>query len=267
MYKMLVMDMDDTLLNNENQISEKNRQAIRTAKKKGIATVLCSGRPKSAMIKHIHDLGITDEGDYYISYNGAVITNVLTDEDIEHISLNPEIVEMLIHLGRKHGVDIQLYGEDVLYIEQYTQRSDQYIKSTKVEYKLVDDLLKYLECKTPKVLFNYEHKKLLEIQESLKVQSKNRFNMFFSKLNYLEFLDPRANKGTAMVKLAKKIGIRPETIIAVGDSYNDLNMIEEAGMGIAVANARDEVKKQADYIASRNNNQHVIEEVVEKYIL
>ncbi|MCT4687673.1 Cof-type HAD-IIB family hydrolase [Vallitalea sp.] len=264
-YKMLVLDMDDTLLDDDLSISTDNIKAIQEANRKGTIITICSGRVSKSIINVINELGITNDNDYYISYNGAVI-NDFSGNNIFYEPLVQDILPELIDIGREYGVDIQLYDKKGVIVEQVTSRIETYQKLSNISAYVVDDLKNY--DKSIKVLYNYDDIKLLEkIQEHIIDLYNEKVNVFFSKPTYLEVLSKKANKGVALEYLANYLHIDREEIIAVGDSFNDKYMIKYAGMGVAICNARDEIKDMANYVTKCNNNQSGVAEVINKFIL
>ncbi|GMQ58589.1 sugar-phosphatase [Vallitalea sediminicola] len=264
-YKMLVLDMDDTLLDDDLQVSVDNIKALQEANKKGIIITICSGRVSKSIINILKELGIANDNDYYISYNGAVINN-LKGNNIFYEPLPKDIIPELIDIGREYGVDIQLYNKEGVIVEQVTSRTKTYQGLSDIAADVVNDLKIY--DKSIKILYNYDDINLLEkMHEHIVELYDDRVNVFFSKPTYLEVLNKKANKGIALEYLANYLHINKEEIIAVGDSFNDEYMIKYAGMGVAVCNAREEIKEMANYVTKCNNNESGVAEVINRFIL
>lgn len=262
-YKLLVLDLDDTLLSDDLSISEGNIRAIRQAKEKGLHVVLCSGRPMKSMMPAANQLNIHDGEDYIVSYNGAVI-NQFDGTCILYKQIEGEWLERFIDYGRAANIDVQLYAED-LTVEKYTDRTKHYEGLTGFPANIVNDLK---EIKTSiKVLYNHLVAEELEaLRVKLVKECGDQFNIFYSKPYYIEVLNKEVSKGLAVEYLARKMSIKREEIIAIGDGFNDLSMIEYAGLGVAVANAPEGVKASANYITKSNNNESAVLEVYNKYI-
>lgn len=262
-YKLLVLDLDDTLLSEDLSISEGNIEAIKNAKAMGLHVVLCSGRPKKAMMTYADKLDIHDDGDYIVSYNGAVI-NQFDGTRVLYKPIEGEWLGKLVEIGRKHKIATQLYAED-LTVEDYSERTKHYEGLTGFPATVVADLKEVPS--SIKVLFNHlEGEELENLRLELLELCGDRFNIFYSKAFYIEVLDKSVSKGLAVEYLAKKLSIKREEIIAVGDGFNDVSMIEYAGLGVAVANAPDGVKAVADYITESNHNESAVLEVYNKFI-
>lgn len=264
MYKLLVLDFDDTLLNDDLEISAGNLEAINRAMEKGVYVVFNSGRSNDSMIKYINNLGIHDEHEYFASFNGARIDTV-GGENIFLRNISGNLLSRLIELGHEFNIDTQLYDEGMV-VEKVTDITYQYCKLTNIDFRVVPNIETIKQ--STKVLFNSPNiDQLNKLKLIIETELGNQVNVFFSKPTYLEVLHKEANKGLVVKFLAERLNIKQEEVIAVGDSFNDIYMIEYAGLGVAVKNARDAVKSVANYITSTTNNEDAIKEVIEKFIL
>ena len=263
-YKLLVLDLDDTILGDDLKISDKNIEAITMAEEKGLHVVLCSGRTMDSMMPYIKAIGIHSDDDYIVSYNGAKI-NTIGGEEVYCKPIEGSILKDLILIGRRYDIDVQLYTDELL-VERFSDRNKLYEKLTGIAAVVINDLTTIQQ--STKVLFNHEAGPNLEkLRLELIENYGDIFNIFYSKPFYVEVLDKSVSKGLAIEYLANKMNIDREAIIAVGDGFNDLSMIEYAGLGIAVSNAPDGVKEGADYVTMSSNNESVVWEVVNKYIV
>lgn len=262
-YKLLVLDLDDTLLSQDLTISTDNIEAIRAAKEKGLHVVLCSGRPKKSMLKYADILDIHDAEDYIVSYNGAII-NQFDGTEVLYKPIEGQVLHRLIDIGRQAGIDVQLYSED-LTVEKYTDRTKHYESLTGFPATLVEDLKNVTS--SIKVLYNHiEGSKLENLRLKLVEEFDDRFNIFYSKPFYIEVLNKAVSKGLAVKYLSELLYISRDEVIAVGDGFNDVSMLEYAGMGIAVKNAPEGVKAVADYVTKRDHNSSAIREVYDRFI-
>jgi len=262
-YKLLVLDLDGTLLDDEINISEKNIKALQEVERKNIAIVLCSGRPFVAMKNFVEELNIHAKEDYVISFNGAMITTI-EGERIYYNPIEEDALKELIQLGRDYHIDVQLYTEDLL-IERYTEKTSEYEKASGMKAVLLEDL-KTIK-KSVKVLFNGEvGEKLERLRKELIVRFGDIFNIFYSKPTFIEVLAKEVDKGFGVKFVADRLGIQAEEIIAVGDGFNDVAMLTYAGMGIAVQNAPEGVKKVANHITKNTNNEDAIAEVIKDFL-
>lgn len=264
-YRMVALDMDDTLLGDKLTISNENIKALQEANKRGVIITICSGRASKSIKSIVKDIELISKDDYFISYNGAVIQD-FNGNNIFYKPIQGDILKDIIHIGRDFGVDVQLYNKEDIIVEKYTSRVKSYEETNKFPVIITDDLTRYDE--SIKILFNYSDiDKLKKLQSHIKQNYNDKVNVFFSKPTFLEVINKDANKGLALEYLANHLNIHRNEIIAVGDSFNDIYMIEYAGMGVAINNARNEIKNIADYVTKYNNNEDGVAEVINKFIL
>lgn len=263
-YKLIAMDLDDTLLNDSLAISKENIEAIEFSHSKGVRTVICTGRSLQSVIGILEKYPIYTKGDFIISYNGATISNVAGEVIFEKV-LDASIISKLVDISRSSKEDLQLYDYDNIYVEQYTERIAQYERLSGIKAKLVKDLKEV--PMSIKALYNgRDVDKLEEIRLKIIGELSDKVNVFFSKETYLEVLVKEANKGLALAYLADYCNIDSKEVIAIGDSENDSFMIKYAGLGVCVQNGRQSVKSISDYVTTKTNNESAIAEVIQRYI-
>lgn len=251
-YKMVVMDMDDTLLRDDLTLSEKNRETIIEAQKAGVKVVLASGRPTFAMKETAKQLGMDKFGTYMISYNGAVITDLSTDEIIFEKSLSKEMAHKLYDYSKEHNMYIHTYVNEVIVTPKLNEYTDIEVNITGMPVTEIDDFYSTVKGNVIKVLMLQEPQYLKNVSEKLKEHVEGDMNMTISKPFFLEFMDKGIDKASGVERIANMLGIERESVVAIGDSYNDLGMINYAGFGVCVANAKEDVKKACDYITDSN---------------
>lgn len=264
-YKMIVTDMDDTLLNSEGRVSEKNKEYIKKAQEAGIKFVLASGRPTFAMKDIAHELELDKYGSYILSYNGAIITECATERVWLEESLTVEDAHKLHDFSKEHNVNIITYIKDDIISEQKCEYADVEIELTGMPYRKVDCFKSEIEGPVVKCIMLENPEYLAEVEKKLKEGLGQNYSVAISKPFFLEIMKSGIDKGASLLKLADKIGIKASEIIACGDSYNDISMLEVAGLSIAVENAKEPIKEICDHIAPSNNND-AIAHVVERFI-
>ncbi|MGM1533934.1 Cof-type HAD-IIB family hydrolase [Bacillus cereus group sp. BceL215] len=265
-YKMIVLDLDDTLLRDDHTISPRTKETLMTAQEQGVKVVLASGRPTFAMRTIAKELHLEEYGSFILSFNGAKIINCKTDEELFSSTLSPEIVHSLYDISKEENVWIHTYiGDDII-----TEKNNSY---TEIEGQItgmpiveVNNLKEAVQQPVVKVLMveNPEHLQIVELK--LQKQLEGQLSVMRSKPFFLEFTEAGVTKGTSLNKLIQKLGIKREEVIAMGDSYNDQAMIEFAGLGVAMGNAPDDIKEIANYVTDTNMNDGVAK-VVEKFVL
>lgn len=253
-YKMIAMDLDDTLLDQQLCISETDRMAIELAQKIGVKVVLATGRMYRATLPYVAELGLDTPA---ISYQGALVKKPDTGEILLHRPVPMAMAIKIIRELKPYGYHINLYMGDELIIARESPESRLYTSISGVEAAEVGDLEDFLIKKQfdpTKVLVVAREEQLDEISPGLKLLFGENLHITKSKPHFLEFSHPRATKGHALAVVAGYYGITRDEIIAVGDSYNDLEMLAYAGLGVVVANARDEIKAKADYVTGANTD-------------
>ncbi|HJS01213.1 MAG TPA: Cof-type HAD-IIB family hydrolase [Flavobacterium sp.] len=262
-YKMLVLDMDDTLLNDTHEISVENRTMLAKAKEKGVHIILASGRPTPAMIEYAKDLGLMDS--YMISFNGAVITNLKNNEVIFEQSLTQEQIHTLYDYSQTKKTHIITYLDGKVISESCSEYIDVELNITGLEHEVVPNFKERVQSSAIKCILLEEPSYLKDIEADLKA-TMPYLSVCMSKPFFLEAAQNGIDKGASVKFLADKLNILQEEVIAVGNAGNDLSMIEYAGLGVWVANVDAHLREKGDVIVASNNN-HGVAEVIERFIL
>jgi Cof subfamily protein (haloacid dehalogenase superfamily) len=265
-YKMIVLDLDDTLLQDDHTISPRTKQALMDAQETGVKVVLASGRPTYAMYDIAEELDLKKYGSYILSFNGAKITNCQTGEEIFNSTLSPETAHRLYELSRREDVWIHTYVGDLIVTEAGNQYTTIEAEITGLDIAEVDSFVEAVNEPVVKVLMVDAPEKLVEVERKLQQELADELSVMRSKPFFLEFTEKGVTKGTSLNHLIEQLGITREEVIAIGDSYNDLAMIEFAGLGVAMGNAPQDIKEKANYVTDTNMNDGVAK-VVEKFVL
>ncbi|MES5863789.1 Cof-type HAD-IIB family hydrolase [Bacillus cereus group sp. RP32] len=265
-YKMIVLDLDDTLLRDDHTISPRTKVALMTAQEQGVKVVLASGRPTFGMRNVAKELRLEEYGSFILSFNGAKIINCKTSEEIFSSTLSPEIVHNLFEISKTEDVWIHTYIGDDIVTEENNPYTEIEGDITGMPIVVVDDFKNAVKEPVVKVLMNKEAERLVVVEKKLQKQLEGQLSVMRSKPFFLEFTEAGVTKGTSLNKLIQKLGIKREEVIAMGDSYNDQAMIEFAGLGVAMGNAPDDIKEIANYVTDTNMNDGVAK-VVEKFVL
>ena len=267
--RMLFMDLDGTLLNDAKQISDGNRAALELALQRGHSAIITTGRPLKSAMEQARVLGMDRPGCYLIAYNGAVIYDWTQQKQIFARSLPYDVVHQVFDLTAERDEHIQTYDTWDVLVEPRCDDAAvrRYCQLIGMDFRVIRDVRQDLQEEPVKCLvINYERKDgLLKIQEWIRQNMAQAVDCFFSCEQYLEVVPKGMNKGEAVKMLCEMMGVDLADAVSVGDAANDLTMIEAAGIGVAMANATDEVKAVANYITSRDNNHDGIAEVVERF--
>lgn len=260
---MLVLDMDDTLLNDNHEVSVENREMLRKAKELGIYVVLASGRPTPAMIEYAKDLELLDS--YMISFNGAVITDLKEDKVIFEQNLTMEQIHELYDYSQEKKTHIITYLDGKVVSETKSEYIDIEVDITGLEHHVVPSFKDRVQSAAIKCILLEEPSYLKEVEKDLRAAMPH-LSVCMSKPFFLEVAQNGIDKGASIKFLAEKLNIHQSEIIAVGNAGNDVTMIEYAGLGVWVDNVDPELRHKANVIVASNND-HGVAEVVRRFIL
>ena len=270
--KLIALDLDGTTLNSAKRISERTCVALETAAKQGVHIVVATGRPFAALpedVFHIHAIR------YMLTSNGAAITDLSSGEIFYENCLSAGTVEAAIEMLKSTDYILEGFIAGKAYIEKAYY---EYVERTGKSFR---DVRYILETRNPVenlngfLLNHKDHVENINVNfEDLACKSGLRDMLLTlpdatittSFPNNLEIGGSTTSKAEALRQLGKKLGIRREEMLAAGDSPNDIAMLQEAGIAVAMGNGEEEVKSIADYITSDNDHDGV-GEAVEKFVL
>ncbi|MGL4424936.1 MAG: Cof-type HAD-IIB family hydrolase [Cetobacterium sp.] len=253
-YKMIVTDLDDTLLNSQGKISIKDKEAIIKAQEAGVKFVLASGRPTYAMKDLAEELNLAKYGSFILSYNGSIITDCKTNKNILEESLTKEEIHTLYDFSKTKNVDIITYLDDTIISESYSSYIDVEVDLTKMPFEKVENFKNTINKDCVKCILLEDPDYLLKVEQNLKDEFGKDFSIAISKPFFLEVTKLGVDKGSSLLKLVELVGVKIEEVIVVGDSYNDLPMLKVAGLAACVENAKPEIKEICKFITTSNNN-------------
>lgn len=263
MYKLIAIDLDGTLLTDDLVIPQDTVAAIQKVVAEGIVVTIATGRMFASASLIARQLNINVP---LITYQGALIKDVNGREVMYERTVPPEVTQKLIEIALEKKIHLQVYQDDILFSAEENEKLIAYSQAVKVPYTIEPDLKKLASKGITKLLFIEDPDVLDQLQQELQTLYSKYAHIAKSKKNYLEVTHPEANKGSALLHLAKQLDIDPSEIIGIGDNYNDLELIDAAGLGIAMGNAVKEVKEKADYTTFTNNEEGVLH-VLERFIL
>ncbi|MDR7371135.1 Cof-type HAD-IIB family hydrolase [Flavobacterium aquidurense] len=264
-YKMLVLDMDDTLLTDDHKISELNKKVLLEAQAKGVYVVLASGRPTSAMTAYAKELELDLNDSYIISFNGAIISTVKDDLVLFEQKLTVEQIHDLYDYSVKMNTHIITYLDGEIISETDSEYIEIEKEITGLPHNKVSSFKEAVTKPAVKCILLAEPSYLKEVEKDLKLAMPH-LSIAMSKPFFLEAAQNGIDKAASLKLLADKLNIHQSEIIAVGNAGNDLTMIEYAGLGVWVDNVTPELRDRADVIVASNNDDGVAE-VVQRYIL
>lgn len=267
-YKLIAIDMDGTLLNSQNQVSQRTKEAILRAKEKGVHVVLSTGRILSSALYYSHALGLKNP---IVASNGAIVVDE-SSNIIYKKTLGKNSIRDLANIAKEDNIYCHFYDESSFYSNRRVQEvldfyseGDSELNIELKTFKDIEEITSQEDLNIYKFLFIDEDlDKLQRFRKRLSVF--NNINISSSWSNNVEAMAMNVSKGQALKKLCKNLDISPQEVIAIGDSENDLSMLDFAGLSVAMGNGAEKIKENVDYITDLNDN-HGVAKVIEKYIL
>ena len=269
MKKVIIMDIDGTLTNEDKIISENTKNKLKELQSQGAVLVLASGRPTRGLMQFAKELEMDKHNGLLVSFNGARVTdcetgNILFDQTmtvdtckavLNHMK-NFDVIPMVykgeyLHVTDVYNNIVHAYGRELNII---------HYESRLCNYKLceVDDLEEFADFPMNKILTAGEPDYLQENYKKMMEPFKDSLNCVFTADMYFEFTEKGIDKANALHCALTPLGYTKEDMIAFGDAQNDKTMLEYAGIGVAMGNATQEIKDIADYITLSNNDDGIV---------
>lgn len=270
-YKLLALDLDGTFLNDTESISHSNLASVQKASKEGVKIIITTGRSYNSAKRFIRMVNVPDPT---ITFNGAVIIN--SGEVLRKITLHNELIQDLIKLLKDMDYCPIVYTADgQKYYETFGKYTEDFLSFSKGFEKELKKLPHLLDRKWDNVIRlsviagKYDVPLLHAELKKRFGQTIRTIDTFFSGWNFwiFEILDKLCSKSNGLQFLCEKYGFSRKEVIAVGDNNNDLDMINWAGLGVAMRNGMDSVLREADYVTEYTNNEDGVTEVIQKFIL
>lgn len=265
-YELLVLDVDGTLVNTKKEITDRTRDAIVECQEKGIKVAIASGRCTEGIRHQAAAIGLDRYGGYIISFNGGRITNFETGEVIYDITLPKGMLHELYDYSLQEGTGILTYHNGQIVAHSDT---DPYIvvdaKGCDIPIWVPEDFHRDVHFDGNKCILTGDPEHLAELEKKAVKDFEGRLSVYRSEGFYLEMMPLGVDKAYGVSKLLARLGYRRGQMVCCGDGFNDLAMIEYAGLGVAMANAPEDLKKRADYIAPSCDEDGLVD-VIERFI-
>ncbi len=247
--RAITFDLDDTLLRDDLTISDYTVRVMHRAAAEGIRILPASGRARDSMKPFVELLSCSAA---YISSNGAEVWTP-AHTLLRAFSFPEETALAIADFARDHGCYAQTYSGSHFYYNIENQYAFNYARASMLTGFLTPDLKGFIHAHPScKVLMMDEPERVAEMLAEARIRFAGQASVTCSKPFFLEFNPPEATKGNALAFCAERLGFRLEDVLAFGDSLNDLSMLEAAGCGVAVANAREDVKRRLGRVCGSN---------------
>ena len=253
-YKLIAMDLDGTLNNDQKVITEKTKAALMAAQRKGIRLALASARPSPGLFKERDILRLQDHKGILMSYNGGRIVDAETGKVLFETSMDLEETKQVLRKLEDLPVTPILDDGVQFYVtDKNGYKVDYECKNNNMLCSEVGNLADFLTFAPIKILMSVQPEELPEVQKQIADFLPESLTVVQTAAFYLEVIPRIINKGQGIRDICKVLGIEPTEVVSFGDAANDIPMLEAAGMGVAMGNAQEAVKQAADMVTLSNN--------------
>ncbi|MFD1392861.1 Cof-type HAD-IIB family hydrolase [Lacticaseibacillus jixianensis] len=269
MYKMIVSDLDESLLRDDGSVSPRDIATIHKLRDEGVKFVPNTGRGFASVQPLLATIGTKDlAGQYVISYNGGAIVENKDNRIIVQHTLPLAVADQIYRLAMAEGdLCAHIYTFHHVYVANINEPERDYLENRGVDYIEFDgqDLSQFKDRNIAKVIFQHlDFGVRRRFYEKVEATVKAPLTVTYSSNRYVEFNPDAIDKGKAAIALGEQIGISKDEIIALGDNSNDLSMLQQVGLGVAVANGIPAVKHAAGLVLDATNNDDPVTELYEK---
>ncbi len=266
-YPLIVSDYDGTLLRSDDRVSEETKEKIHEYIAAGGKFAICSGRLLESVLKKAKELGLKG---LVGAYQGAVIADIESGEVLSEGYIPAEKAALICRKCEALGLHTHIYEIENYYTNMAGDKLKYYEKLCGVKGILVDrqplsEFLLEKNMRVQKILVLVDENEKESTYQALNEAFGQEFYVTYSAAFLVELTNKACSKATAVEFLANYYGVPVERTVAVGDHFNDLPMIARAGLGIAVANADEKLKAEADVVLEASNDENAIGKIIERY--
>lgn len=266
-YRVLALDLDGTLTNTEKKITPRTKAALLQAAALGVHLVLASGRPTVGIEKLAKELSLAENGGYILSYNGGRIVDCASGAVLVDHAFPPAVVGEVCAFARENGATALTYDARGVLSEH---PDDPYVQEEAringIPAHRVRDLAAAVDFPVNKFLLVGSPAHMPHVEEKMQQQFAGRLSIYRSQPFFIETMPLGIEKSASLAVLLDRLGLAPENLMACGDGWNDLPMLQFAGLGVAMGNAVPEVRMAAGFVSADNDHDGV-GLAVEKFIL
>jgi len=260
--KLVAMDMDDTVLNDKQELTPRTLRALKAAMDQGVHVVFVSGRIYSAMAPYARQAGLNTP---LICCQGAMIKSP-EGEIIEHTPVPMELAREVINIAYEQQVHAQYYFDSDYFYDHENEEAQYYAAVARIPGKAVGDLRVHMQVEPTKILYISPPERIRELDAYCRERFAGKLEVAISKARYLEFTNPAVSKGRALASLSARLGVRQEEVMALGDSFNDLSMLRWAGVSVAMGNSDERIKAECTLTTGAHTEDGVAQ-AIEQYVL
>lgn len=270
MYKLMLSDLDETLLINHH-VPQFNIEAIKKARHRGLKFIPATGRAYNMISDILKEIGTYQQaGEYSICFNGGLIVENKNNRVLNFKDLSFEQTKILFEKAKNYDVCVLVFTMDMCYIYNANDEEIERKIAQKAPFTIMDNysIDHLINDQIAKILYQKNDMSYLNmIEQDLKNVIEGKVAVSYSSNRYLEFNALGVNKGYGLKWLANYLGIDIKETMAIGDNYNDVEMIKAANLGICVISANDDIKAMAQYVTKFDYYQGAVKEVIEKFVL
>ena len=266
--RLIALDIDGTIIGDDHEIAERTTAAVRRAMERDVAVSLVTGRMVSSAMRFAHDLGLTGP---IVGYQGGLIRAMPMPDSrrlgklLMHTPLQVDAARSILQWTRARGLDPHVNHLERFILRADDPKADDYSAFMGAQAELVPDLLEAIDHPVTKILAVGEPPIPTEVAPLARAEFAGRADVTISHPRFLEFVAPGVSKGRAIRWLARRLRIPLGATLAIGDQWNDLEMLAEVGHGTAMPSAPAEVRAVARYVAhplEEDGAARMIEDVV-----
>ncbi|SHK21258.1 Cof-type HAD-IIB family hydrolase [Hespellia stercorisuis] len=259
-YQIIVLDLDGTLTNSRKEITAPTEKALMEIQQNGKRVVLASGRPINGIVNLADQLDLHKYNGYILSFNGGRITNCTTGEIIYNRAVPAETIPTVYDIIHEYpGLDILSYSDDEIIsgiqINEYTELES---RINHMNIRCVDNFKEYVNFPVNKLLVTGDPAIIKLAMAALKKRFHSYLNIYNSSDFFIEVMPSKIDKAYSLQKLLSSIGLTADEMICCGDGYNDVTMLEYAGLGVAMENANSDIKESADFVTKSNDDDGIL---------
>lgn len=267
-FKLLALDLDNTLFDSQKRVSLKNKKALFAARDKGVKVVLTTGRPLKAIDYLLKELDLLGEDNYLITFNGGLVQKT-NGQVIDKSALTRQEVSLIREEMEKLSLPVDILSDGTVYsLSSRGNHSLYHQANPRLHFREISDLSDLpQDIVYNKAVIVFEPDFLDQQIPKIPASLRRQFEIFKSRELILEVMPKGVHKAVGLNLLCQHLGISRSQVMAMGDEENDLTMLEWAGLGIAMKNASDKIKQVADAVTEKDNNDSGVAWAIEKYIL